>query len=351
MDIKFFNVDVVSSMIGPSVHKLSGKKMLWSGTNGFIGTWVLRVIAYLNEKVLDKPCEFVAVDLSFPDPILVDRFKNSGITFIAKDLTKPFESDLSSFDYVVHMAGIASPAHYKRLPLETIGVALEGSKSLLEIARSSGARYLFCSSSEVYQTATVIPTPENYVGSIPSNNFRSCYDVSKLMGENYAYVYHTHFGLHTNTVRIFNSFGPGLPQSDYRILSRIASAALTKQVLQVFSSGTLPSRTYCPTANTVAGIFLTLLEGKAGQIYNIGVDSPELTVVDLLKRIEANCNLDIRYELMEPPVVYETEPMRRCPDITLAKTELGYDPVVSLDQGLKLFFGWALSSYKNTTSA
>ena len=111
-------------------------------------------------------------------------------------------------------------------PLETIDVALEGVRSTLEISKTNNAKFLlFTSSSEVYQTATVIPTPESYIGAIASNNERSCYDVSKLMAENYVYVYSKNYGVDACNVRIFNSFGPGISENDSRILPRIASAA------------------------------------------------------------------------------------------------------------------------------
>ena len=117
--------------------------------------------------------------------------KNSKIVvyFFSHNLTTKLTLPKETIDYVVHMAGIASPTHYKKKPLETIDVALEGVRSTLEISKTNNAKFLFTSSSEVYQTATVIPTPESYIGAIASNNERSCYDVSKLMAENYVYVY------------------------------------------------------------------------------------------------------------------------------------------------------------------
>ncbi len=336
----------VVEMLGESAHELSGKKLLWTGTNGFLGRWVLRVISHLNTNVLAVPCELSAVDLACPSIEERESVLDSGnITYHAHDLTRRLEGCDRSFDYVVHMAGIASPHHYKTKPLETIDVALEGSRGALEIARRDTSRYLFCSSSEVYQTADVNPTPETYVGAIPSDNSRSCYDVSKLMGETLAHTYHSQFGVNTGTIRIFNSIGPGLAERDHRILSRIASSVVRGKKLQVFSNGVLPSRTYCPTANTVAGMFLSLLKGKPAATYNIGVDSPELTVVELIERIREATGIKVDWDLVAAPEVYTTEPMRRCPDVSKARRELGYDPRVTLDEGLRSFFDWAMEEY------
>jgi UDP-glucuronate decarboxylase len=341
-----FGIRLVSHMLGSNAAKLSGKTILWTGTGGFLGQGVIRLVKYLNEYVLKVPCRILAYDMRIPDESTLREFSSSGIEFRAHDLTTKFLPIGEPIDYVVHMAGIASPYHYKRRPLETIDVAIEGVRSTLDIAKYHGATFLFTSSSEVYQTPTVIPTPESYVGAIPSNNERSCYDVSKLMAENLTYVYHKNFGVHSVCVRIFNSFGPGISETDSRILPRIASAIIGKYPISVFSGKSLPTRTYCPSGNTIAGIFLALINGKSGEIYNIGVDNPELTVPDLVRKAEAICGLEIPLQIVKPVSVYADEPLRRCPNIDKARSSLAYEPEISLDEGLKLFFDWALSTYQ-----
>ncbi len=334
-------------MLRPHVALLSGKKLICTGTNGFLGKWVLGIVAELNKNVLKEPCKLIAIDLKKPSLEEQEKIGRSDhITYVSHNLAERFKGLLDSrIDYVVHMAGIASPHHYKIRPLETIDVALEGSRGMLEIAKEHGARYLFCSSSEVYQTATENPTSETYIGAIPSNTSRSCYDVSKLMGETLAHVYSDQFNLNTGVIRIFNSMGPGLAEIDHRILPRIASSIVRNKKLTVFSNGVLPSRTYCPVANTAAGVFLALINGKPRETYNIGLDKPELTVVELIERINKNLNLKIDWEIAPAPDVYISEPMRRCPDIRKARAEIGYEPLVTLDDGLESFFDWALTEY------
>ena len=336
----------IADMIGDNAFQLSGKTILWTGTSGFLGKWVVQVIKYLNENKLKVPCRLLAYDMTLPNDQDFKDLSNSGIKFLSHDLTtKLWPISGVEIDYVVHMAGIASPYHYKRRPLETIDVTIEGVRSTLEIARHNGAKFLFTSSSEVYQTASVLPTPETYVGAIASNNDRSCYDVSKLMAENLAYVYHKNFRINSSCVRIFNSFGPGLAESDSRILSKIASAMVGKFPISIYTKNILPSRTYCPVENTIAGVFLALLKGKSGEIYNIGMDSPELNVVELLQRIESVWGIKVEYEMVRPEEVYEDEPLRRCPDISKAKNYLEYNPVMTLDDGLKNFFQWSFKNY------
>jgi UDP-glucuronate decarboxylase len=340
-----FGVKEIAGMLGQDALKLSGKTVLWTGTSGFLGQGVLRLIQYLNTNVLQDKCRVLAYDMRLPEQGVIDEFSSAGVLFRSHDLTTKLWPIADTIHYVVHMAGIASPYHYKRRPLETIDVAIEGVRSTLEIARHHGAKFLFTSSSEVYQTATILPTPESFVGAIASNNERSCYDVSKLMAENLTYVYNNNLGVDTRCIRIFNSFGPGISELDSRILPRIASAIVGNFPISVYLKSALPTRTYCPSGNTIAGMFLALLKGKAGETYNIGIDSPELNVVELISRIEQVCDLKVPHKIVEPESVYMDEPMRRCPDISKARDLLGYCPSISLDDGLRLFFDWALKTY------
>lgn len=349
------DVKSVINGLGPLAHHLERKRILLSGARGYLGKFIVGTIAELN-KTLATPCKMVGLDslLINPNDPREEWREIPNLVFMKHDVRHDLgNSPLvygdgdSKFDYVLHMAGIASPYWYQKLPLETISVAVDGSRNLLEVAKAHGAKYMFFSSSEVYQTANVVPTPESYVGAIPSLTKRSSYDVSKLLGETLSYVYADQ-GVHTNIVRLFNSFGIGLGENDRRILSRIASAIKRRSGFTVYGHhGRLPTRTYTPVANTVLGIFLVLLKGVKGEVYNVGVDSPEISVPDLCMKIEQATGLRARYKFEPPPSNYETEPMRRCPNIQKLK-DLGFLPVVDLDEGLRRFFEWAEETYTGT---
>ena len=340
----YYDVKAVSDMLHES-KKLEGKTLLWTGTGGFLGQWVLQVVKYLNKNILKEPCKLLAYDMTIPHKSIQEEFDDCGIHFRAHDLTTKLWPIFEKIDYVVHMAGIASPTHYKRRPLETIDVALEGVRSALEIAKHHGAKFLFTSSSEVYQTPDLIPTPETYVGAIPSNTERSCYDISKLMAENFVYIYSKNYGVDACSVRIFNSFGVGISEEDSRILPRIASASKSKNKIKIYKTNILPTRTYCPAANTIAGIFKALINGDASQIYNIGISSPEISVNQLIEMVNDLCGISVEYEYVMPTSVYVHEPLRRCPDISKAMNQIGYNPSVPLSKGLLDFFKWTDEKY------
>ena len=346
------------------LHKIAGKTLLLTGAGGFLGRWIVRTIAAFNASSPAR-CKVIAIDsqAAAGDAIVGELRENCD--FIYSDLSIPLGIS-ERIDFAIHAAGIASPYWYKRNPMETIGAAVDGSRYVIKLLRdpqNEGARYLFCSSSEVYQTPDEdhVPTREDYVGAIPTMSDRSAYDVSKALGETIAYVNHERYGINTGVVRIFNSFGPGIAEYDHRILPRIASAIKGHRPIRVFvpRDGSQPSRTYCPVANTVQGILRALILGSPGEVYNIGAASPEITVQDLVQKCwsmldrespdqdkaDFQQGYEVRFETVDPPTVYNKEPQRRCPHIGKAVRDLGYDPIVGLDEGLRMFLAWALETY------
>lgn len=342
--------------LGPLTHNFSGKTVLLTGARGYLGRYVVAALVEMNNE-LSAPCQIIAMDslVHGADDRADWRNYSEHLTFVQHDVrhdlgNSPLIVGAKRIDFVLHMAGIASPHWYQQLPLETIAVAVDGSRNMLEVAMHHGARYLFTSSSEVYQTATQVPTPESYIGAIPSLSPRSCYDISKLLGETIAFTYAEKHGVDATVVRVFNSYGPGLKEADKRILPRIASAIKAKRPITVYgSTHRLPRRTYTPVANTLLGLFLVLLKGEKVKspdrgIYNIGLDSPELSVPELCERICTVTGHDLRWSVQAAPAHYESEPLRRCPNIDRLKS-LGFRPVVDLDEGLRRFFAWSNEVY------
>jgi len=302
---------------------------------------------FLNQNVLERPLKLIAIDnmiTAGKTGAEVPKFKN--VTFFEHDVTEELKWD-EPVDYIIHAAGIASPYYYRAYPLETLQVAIKGTQNMLERAKSHGARFTFFSSSEIYGDPDCdhVPTPESYRGNVSCQGPRACYDESKRVGETLCYIYHNTKGTCTNTIRPFNVFGPGMQEADYRVLPNFASRIKAGTPLLVYGSG-VQTRTFCYITDAIVGFLKVILRGVPGEAYNIGNPDPEISMVDLVKRIESIVKKSIKYSIVEYPDSYPAdEPSRRAPDIRTAQLQLGYRPVVDLDEGLRRFLLWSDREY------
>lgn len=353
-------LDAALKGLGPDIGRLNGARVLITGARGFFGRFVVNMLLEANKrKLTQQPMEVIALDslATGGDRRALDWMNVPNLTQHYHDVRHGLPEVVGKpLTHVWHLAGIASPYWYKKLPEETVAVTVDGTRNMLALAKEHNAKFLFTSSSEVYQTAAIVPTPETYIGSIPSCTDRSCYDVSKLLAETLCYIAATKHEQHASVVRIFNSFGPSMEERDKRILPRIASAMVAGREMTVFQPNythSLPRRTYTPVANTLLGFMLVALRGESVShethgrgygIYNIGLDSPELSVPELISECVKVTGRACGYKILPAPDNYETEPLRRCPDITALK-RLGFRPCMMLDTGLKAFFDWAFTVY------
>jgi UDP-glucuronate decarboxylase len=338
--------EIVDRLSEPA-QAFSGKTVLLTGGRGFLGRYFMEVFGALNENVLDEPVKLVAMDNMITAGKEGAQIPNlSNVEFIEHDVIQPFEWD-RPLDYVIHAAGIASPYYYRAYPLETLEVAITGTRRMLELANKHGARFTFFSSSEIYGDPDPkhVPMAESYRGNVSCQGPRACYDESKRVGETLCYIFHNTQGTHTNTIRPFNVFGPGMQETDYRVLPNFASRIKGGQPLHVYGSGD-QTRTFCYITDAIVGFLLVVLKGVAGEAYNIGNPEPEISMLDLVKRIEKVSSRDVAYDVVEYPDSYPAdEPNRRAPDIRKARLQLEYDPTVELDEGLQRFLDWSDSVY------
>jgi UDP-glucuronate decarboxylase len=336
-----------ASTLGEAASAFAGKTVLLTGGQGFLGRHFTALFAHLNRHCLDEPCHLVVVDnLITAGADGPDEGWLPHTTFLAHDVIEPILYD-RPIDFVLHAAGIASPFYYRKYPLETLEVATTGTKNVLNLAREHRARLLFFSSSEIYgdPDAAHVPTPESYRGNVSCLGPRACYDESKRLGETLCRIYHDHFGVETKIVRPFNVYGPGMSERDYRVLPNFASRIVAGRPLHVYGSG-VQTRTFCYVTDAIRGFILALLHGVPGEAYNIGAVRPEVSMLDLVKLIEQALGREVALERTEYPDSYPAdEPMRRCPDLTKARLQLGYQPQVDLLEGLRRFFVWAMASY------
>jgi len=340
----FLESDVVevAKYLGDASRAFAGKTILMTGARGFLGRHFVEVFSYLNEHVLEKPCTFIGLDnlltAGETGSLIVER---PHVQLIKTDVIKPFEYD-APLDYIIHAAGIASPYYYRAYPLETLEVAITGTRNMLDLATRHGARFTFFSSSEIYgdPDAAHVPTQESYRGSVSCRGPRACYDESKRVGETLCYIYHEKFGTATTTIRPFNVYGPGMQETDYRVLPNFASRIKGGLPLNIYGSGT-QTRTFCYIVDALVGFLLTVTGGVPGEAYNIGNPQPEVSMKDLAQMIEGVLGRPVPHNVIEYPDSYPAdEPTRRCPDIRKARLQLKYEPHVPLEEGLRRFLSW-----------
>jgi len=338
------DLNQLTHSLGDLHSELSGKRILFTGGGGFLGSCVSSFVRYLNAQAAIEPIELTLVDRQFPGPA---HSNSSGFIEAIEADVNTFRPKKMNYDWVVHAAGIASPYYYRAHPVETLNVAVNGTQNMLNIAEEQGARFIFFSSSEIYgdPDAAHVPTPESYRGNVACQGPRACYDESKRLGETLCYIWHENFGLHTNTIRPFNVFGPGMNEKDYRVLPSIASALKGDRAFKAYGTGR-QTRTYTFITDALDGFFRVFARGVAGEAYNIGNAKPELSVLELIDVTRWELGRDLKFDVIEHPDSYPAdEPQRRCPDIRKAREQLGFNPQTELLDGLRSFFAWTDEFY------
>ena len=346
----------VRDRIGDSLDRLAGGRLLISGGAGFLGYYMTLTILAWNREV--DPAQRIRLtvwdNFARGKPAWLESIRDEPeIELEQRDVTSPASADDFAFDYVVHAAGIASPTFYRQFPLETMDANVIGLRILLELCRSRGDRgdpikgFLFFSSSEIYgdPVPDAIPTPEEYRGNVSCTGPRACYDESKRFGETLCVSFARTYDVPVTIVRPFNNYGPGLRLGDRRVIPDFARDVLAGRDIVMLSDGS-PTRTFCYVADAVCGYYAALARGGRGESYNIGVEEPEISMADLAERIAATgrelfdyTGKVVRQASDEADYLIDN-PNRRAPRITKARNELGYQPAVTLDDGLRRSLIW-----------
>jgi len=296
-------------------------RTLVTGGAGFIGS-------HLCEYLLDKGHSVIAMDnLLTGDAANIERLIGRDFVFIKHDVTNyiALEGDV---DYIFHFASPASPIDYLKLPIQTLKVGSLGTHNVLGVAKAKKARILLASTSEVYGDPLVHPQREDYWGNVNPIGPRGVYDEAKRFSEAMVMAYHRFHGVETRIVRIFNTYGPRMRVQDGRAIPAFMSQALKNEDVTVFGDGT-QTRSLCFASDLVEGIYRLMLSDTSDPV-NIG-NPQELTILDLAKKVIAMTGSKSR--IVERPLP-EDDPKIRQPDITRARKLLGWEPKVSLDEGL-----------------
>jgi UDP-glucuronate decarboxylase len=310
------------------VTPLQGCRVLVTGGAGFIG-------AHLCERLIEQGCQVVAMDNLITGSMenLAALSGRRGFGFIQQDVLAPFDGQ---FERIFNLACCASPVHYQARPLETLRTCLDGALNMLELARRNDARIFQASTSEVYGEPEVHPQNEAYRGAVSTVGPRACYDEGKRCAETAFFDYQRVHGTDIKVARIFNTYGPRMRTDDGRVVSNLIVQALRNAPMTIHGDGS-QTRSFCYVDDLVEG-FLRLMDSPRGWTGPVNLGNPqEITVLALAERIIALTGS--RSRLLRRPMPTD-DPTRRCPDISLARDALDWEPQVGLDQGLRATIAW-----------
>ncbi len=296
-------------------------RILVTGGAGFIGSHLIDRLMKENHEVLCLDNFFTGHKRN-----IQHWFGHPNFELIRHDVTEPIRLEV---EQIYHLACPASPVHYQYNPVKTSKTNFLGTLNMLGLAKRVKARFFLASTSEVYGDPEVHPQSESYRGNVNPIGIRSCYDEGKRVAETLTFDYHRQSGVDVRVVRIFNTYGPRMLENDGRVVSNFVVQALQGIPLTVYGDGS-QTRSFCYVSDLVEG-FIRLMNGDVIGPVNLG-NPDEYTILQLAETVQSMVNPDA--ELVFKPLPQD-DPRRRKPDITLARTALGWEPTVPLSLGLE----------------
>ena len=307
-----------------------------TGGAGFLGS-------HLCDRLLKESWEVLALDnlITGSEKNLAHLAGNAKFKFAKADVSEPLHV-AGEVSYVLHFASPASPPDYLKHPIATMKVGSLGTLNALDLALAKGAKFFLASTSECYGDPEVSPQHEGYWGNVNPVGPRSVYDESKRFAEALTMAYHTHHGLDTHIIRIFNTYGPRMRLNDGRALPNFVFQALSGTPLTIYGDGK-QTRSFCYVDDLIEGIYRLM---QADEHFPVNIGNPlEMTILEFAERVRAH------YQ-PTPDIIFEPlpqdDPKRRRPDITKAKRILGWEPKVQLEEGLKKTLQYFAQEYQNT---
>ena len=305
------------------------KRVLVTGGAGFLGS-------HLCERLLSEDCIVTSIDNLYcgSKSNIARLISNKNFSFLEHDITQPIKIYA---DEIYNLACPASPVHYQRFPIETIKTNVIGSMNLLELATKTRAKILQASTSEVYGDPLQHPQRETYWGNVNPSGIRSCYDEGKRCAETLFFDYHRYFGTKIKVVRIFNTYGPNMHTKDGRVVSNFIMQALEGKPLTIYGDGN-QTRSFCYVTDMIEAFIRVM---NTDDCFIGPVNPHEFTMNELAEKVLRITNSKSKIDYQSLP---QDDPKVRRPDITLARSELGWQPTVELDEGLKLTIEYFKSS-------
>ena len=296
---------------------------LVTGGAGFLGS-------HLCEALLERGHRVFCVDNLVVSTLEnIDHLRDDAFTFVNHDVAEPIVCD-EPVDVVYHLAALASPVDYLRMPLHSLKTGSYGTHHALGLAKWKRARFLLASTSEVYGDPEVHPQPETYWGHVNPVGPRGVYDEAKRYAEALTMTYHSQQGVDTCIARIFNTYGPRMRRNDGRASVQFLNQAIAGKPLTVYGDGS-QTRSLCYVDDLIRGLYALMMSDEHLPV-NIGNPDHEVTMLELAQTV-------IRITGSTSEVVFEAlpidDPQIRCPDITRARQILGWSPEIDLEEGLK----------------
>ncbi|MBA7480351.1 GDP-L-fucose synthase [subsurface metagenome] len=311
-----------------------GKTILITGANGFLPSYMVETLLYLNGIKEWKKTHVIGLDRAF------EKFSTyharDALELIAQDVCAPLTIS-RHIDFIIHAASPASPKYFGMDPVGTLSPNILGTSNLMALAMEHVEGFLFFSSSEVYGCVddSRIPLAENTSGKLDPTDVRSCYAESKRMGETICVSWFHQHGIKAKIVRPFHTYGPGMRLDDGRVFADFVADIVYNRDIVMKSDGSA-SRAFCYVADAVAGFFTVLLRGECGQAYNVGNDRCEVTILELANTLaglfpEKGLKV-VKQKLPAAPGYLKSKVSRICPDISRIRA-LGWEPVTGIQKG------------------
>ncbi len=310
-------------------------RILVTGGAGFIGS-------HLCERLVKEGHYVICLDNLFSGSKenINHLFKLSNFEFIRHDITLPI---LLEVDMIFNLACPASPVHYQHNPVKTIKTNVLGMLNMLGLAKRVRARILQASTSEVYGDPTLHPQNEDYWGNVNPIGLRACYDEGKRCAEALCFSYHRQNGVDIRVVRIFNTYGPNMLPNDGRVISNFIVQALENEPITVYGRGE-QTRSFCYIDDLIEGLLKYMFTEKTGRNGKTDLSGPVNLGNPSEFRIIELAELVIKLTHSKSKIIYKKippdDPVRRCPDISLAKKLFGYNPKTDLETGLRKTIGY-----------
>ena len=297
-------------------------RILVTGGCGFIGS-------HLIDRLMNEGNEVICLDNFYTGSKrnILKWINHPYFELIRHDIVEPISLEV---DQIYHLACPASPQHYQYNSIKTIKVGFQGTMNMLGLAKRVEARILIASTSEIYGDPEIHPQTEDYRGSVNPIGIRACYDESKRIGETLAFDYHRQHNVAIRVARIFNTYGSRMLENDGRVISNFVFQALRGNPLTVYGEGS-QTRSFCYVSDLVDGLMRLMNNDHTGPI-NLG-NPGEYTILQLAETVRQMVNPSLEIQFKPLP---QDDPRRRQPDITRAKSLLGWEPKVPLAEGLRL---------------